>query len=207
MIDIEQEIGMKRYLQFCIFWFVMTSVFPSAHAEEKQPSYFPPLAFHKIEKHDRFVQEWYQKNLLAMEEPALYPPKDAQEIYRFTWLRTFHAPMAFRVVVFADGAGELLVTRLNGKGGYEPGVVDLRKTIPLATGAIEILRETLRTTKFWDKPTTVEDEGMDGAQWIIEANQGGRYKIVDRWSGEDAGVATFGQFLINMSGVEVGEIY
>ena len=46
---------------------------------------------------DSFVNQWYSKTLFKMEEPVLSSYKGDKEIYRFTWLRTFHHPVAVRL--------------------------------------------------------------------------------------------------------------
>jgi len=44
--------------------------------------------------------------------------------------------------------------------------------------------DDIEAIKFWDMPTDYFDssQGMDGSQWILEANVNGRYHVVNRWS-------------------------
>jgi hypothetical protein len=61
---------------------------------------------------DAFVREWYSMHLRAMGEPSLSCGLPSEEeVYRFLWLRTFHHPIAVRIVRTADGA-KLDVTEL-----------------------------------------------------------------------------------------------
>lgn len=90
--------------------------------------FFPPGAFSERADRHQFVSAWYSKHLSAMDEPSLLKMAEAgaHEVYRFTWLRTFHAPFAFRLDVRPDGSGSLLVKSTNGKGvkGGKYHVVD-----------------------------------------------------------------------------------
>src|SRR5687767_3485207 len=46
---------------------------------------------------DSFVNEWYSQMLFALHEPVLKDYQGEMEIYRFTWLRSFHNPAVVRV--------------------------------------------------------------------------------------------------------------
>jgi hypothetical protein len=176
-------------------------------ATEVQKNYFPQEVFDDRSRLDDRVSNWYSKHLIALDEASLYPATPNVEVYRFTWLRTFHNPMVFRVAVHVSGSGALTVKRTNGAGGYEPGVIDLRKEIALSNEQINQLKEALVKMSYWELPTRLKTEGLDGAQWIVEANANGRYKIVDRWTGSDLEIQSWGMQLIKLSGVEVGEVY
>jgi hypothetical protein len=70
-----------------------------------------------------FVTDWYSSQLKALEEQPFYskdPPKETA-VYRFTWLRTFHRPVALRLDVKPDGSGRFVIKVCDGAGGYEPG--------------------------------------------------------------------------------------
>lgn len=42
------------------------------------------------------VATWYSSQLCALNEPLIFDQKSGT-IYRFTWLRTFHHPVAIRI--------------------------------------------------------------------------------------------------------------
>jgi hypothetical protein len=172
-----------------------------------QPEFFPKGVFHDYPKLDDRTRSWYGKQLRALEESSIYPPKPNAEVYRFTWLRTFHSPMVFRFTVLDNGSATLIVRRGSGKGGYDPGVVDLRKEITLTSGQVGELKKKLDDMSYWQKSTKLEEVGLDGAHWIVEANASGKYKIVDRWSAADADIQAWGMQLITLSGVDVGDVY
>jgi hypothetical protein len=175
---------------------------------ETQREYFPKGVFSDYSNTENLLRNWYSEQLRALEEPSLYPPKLDADVYRFTWLRTFHNPMVFRLDVLENGAGILTVKRANGAGGYQPGIVDLRKEIPITKEQIDGLKKRLDAMSYWEKPAELKEMlGTDGAQWIVEANAGGKYKIVDRWSESDSEIHAWGLELITLSGIEVGDIY
>jgi hypothetical protein len=182
----------------------------------KQPNFFPKGVFSDRADAEDLVRNWYSEQLRALEEPSLYPPKPDVEVYRFTWLRTFHSPMVFRFTVLDNGSATLIVKRGTGKGGYEPGVVDLRKEVALGNGQVEELKKKLYNMSYWQMPTKMADKSTDGAQWIVstdgahwivEANAKGKYQIVDRKGGTDPDIQALGMQLITLSGVDVGEVY
>lgn len=106
-----------------------------------------------------------------------------------------------------DGSGILTVKRCNGAGGYEPGLIDFRKEVELTNLQIYVLKKGLEDMDFWQKPTNLDSMMFDGAEWIVEANLDGKYKIVTRKSDADVMIKAWGLQLITISGVDVGEIY
>jgi hypothetical protein len=163
-----------------------TALFPSAHLREREG--------------------WYGKHLRAAGEGRLCARAGGAEVYRFTWLRSFHAPVVVRVE--KRGARySLTAKRLGGAGGYEPGALAVNRTVPIGAGEWERLRMLLDSAAFWSPATRTEDPsiGLDGAQWILEGVQGDRYKALDRWSPEEAGpdrhIRALGLFLLRIAGL------
>jgi hypothetical protein len=187
--------------------FAAGSAVLSDDVAETERNFFPVGVFDDSSNIDEHIRDWYSKQLRALEEPSLYSPKQDAEVYRFTWLRTFHNPMVFRFVVHDHGSGTLTVKRASGTGGYEPGVVDLKKEIALTSSQVDELKKMLNDMSYWEQSTKLETMGLDGAQWIVEANLNGKYKIVDRWTNSDPAIQAWGMQLIVLSGVEVGKVY
>ncbi len=96
--------------------------------------FFPSNLFHADDEHNAFISNWYGKHLAAMQEPALWEMAQSPDThaYRFLWLRTFHQPIAVRLLVNRDGSGVLIAKRLDGMGGYEPGNLVQNETQPLS---------------------------------------------------------------------------
>lgn len=145
--------------------------------------YFPPGVFASdrpdIDEFNRCFNNW---QLSAMEEPSLSQRAAVGEVsYRFLWLRTFHHPVAVRVVRTSDRIS-LHAVELSGAGGYEPGKVARRQAVALASPDWARLESALAAAQFWNEPATVNRIGFDGSIWIVEGLRGDAYHLVERWS-------------------------
>jgi hypothetical protein len=166
------------------------------------PSAFPPGTF------DDFRTKWYSKHLLAASETVL----DAKgpEVYRFTWLRTFHAPVVIRIRADPDYV-RLVVKVLSGAGGYDPGTVAMNRTYLIPQETWKSLTTKLDQVGFWAMPTNKENRGFDGAQWILEGARAGRYHAVDRWSAssDDKPFASLCLALMELAHLDIpsGDLY
>lgn len=147
--------------------------------------YFPLGVFQDDESYpdeDSFLNTWYSSQLFAMKEPVIYDDATGNEIYRFTWLRTFHHPVAIRIEQHKDTY--LLFWKVcSGAGGYKPGklVADKKKTIDKTTWTE--FKNRLAEAGFWNLSTHENGlTGTDGAQWILEGKSPGQYHVVDRWT-------------------------
>lgn len=169
--------------------------------------YFPDHLFNDYPDQNNFVADWYSKQLLAMHEQPLFPPQSNIQVYRFTWLRTFHNPMSFRLVINSGGSASLFVKRANGAGGYDPGQLDLDTSVKISAARAKLLLEILDKMKFWSMPKSERREMTDGAEWILEGVSNSLYHLVSRNSPEGGLYRDFGLELINQSGVNVGDIY
>jgi hypothetical protein len=167
--------------------------------------YFPIGAFGPRDV-DLLFRQWYYKHLAAMDEPSLSCGLlEDTETYRFLWLRTFHNPIAVRVFQRRDDYG-LEAVILDGAGGYEPGYISRRVTKALSRNQWQSVIARLEGVQFWQLDTT-SDAGLDGAQWIVEARRGGRYHIVDRWSGNH-GLESVGRLFLDLASLgDVGPFY
>lgn len=182
-----------------------------------QSSYFPVSAFSGLPKDWEtnysidviwgiesavFSLNWYSSHLKALEEPVLSDSLPAK-IFRFTWLRTFHNPIVIGIENINDTIK--LYWKVNdGAGGYEPGKIieDKSKILTLKewTGIVD----KINAIDFWNLPST-ENEilGTDGAQWILEGKELGKYHVVDRWLGGEIGKICLE--LINLTDLEIKE--
>src|SRR5258706_15132529 len=103
---------MRLATAFCILTLV-----PAALPAQQ---YFPPGVLES-------KANWYSRYLKALHEPSLWElslhdPK--AEVYRFVWLRSFHHPIAVRLVVRTNGSGWIHSRMTTGQGGYEPGRIN-----------------------------------------------------------------------------------
>jgi hypothetical protein len=161
----------------------------------------------------KFENEWYSKMLFALKEPILKDYRGKKEIYRFTWLRTFHHPVS--IIIIKENDKISITTKVSdGAGGYEPGMIFYNKTDKLSVKDYEILQNKINTSEFWKMKTELEIIGNDGAQWIIEGVKNNNYKLVVRWtpkiSEEFKNFREIGEFLISKSNLpkeELNDIY
>lgn len=190
-------------------WALLLLVGCAGKDEHAQEGYFPENVFSEREDLHTFINEWYSRQLRALQEPSLYKrdSKSVKAVFRFTWLRTFHHPVSVRLEILPNGAGRLHSKMTSGAGGYEPGKLKVDEIKEVEPGAVEKLLGMIDEARFWELPATIEDMGLDGAQWIIEGLQGDRYHVVDRWSPDNGPVRKIGLFLLDLSDLDVKEVY
>jgi hypothetical protein len=179
---------------------LISRIRPAAHG------YFPAGIWEGYEGRDGFVNEWYSKHLTAMQEPSLLAlPATQGEAYRFIWLRTFHHPIAIRLWR-ENSPAQLVALELDGRGGYEPGIIIKNKSRRLSEQEwLEFLRRLNQTT-YWTMPTEDPREGgNDGAQWILEAVREGRYHLVERWSPRSGEYRAACLYLLKIAGIGIAE--
>jgi hypothetical protein len=152
-----------------------------------------------------FVAEWYGRHLRAAGEAPLF--EATRPTLRFTWLRTFHAPVVIRLDTAADGTVTMTATELSGQGGYEPGTVARRIERSLSAAEAAALKRVVEETAVLQQAPRTCDLGLDGAQWIVEAAGPGGYRFVDRQSPERGPVRVFGLHLIGLTGWTYENVY
>lgn len=129
----------------------------------------------------------YSRQLKALHEPSLWElsRKDPNAVvYRFLWLRSFHHPIAIRVVEHPNGSGWIYARMTSGRGGAEPGSILRYSNSWLRKARTEEWLAEFETTNFWSLPALLPDahDSADGARWILEGVRNGQYHVVDRWS-------------------------
>jgi hypothetical protein len=76
----------------------------------------------------------------------------------------------------------LTAVELAGTGGQAPGEVIKRIDRALLPAEQDKLLARLNGVEFGEIGKDQNRFGMDGAQWILEGAEDGRYHVVDRWS-------------------------
>lgn len=195
-------------MQVCLLLLALV-IATSAHAQQ----FFPTGVFYPDNlKLDSAVSRWYSEHLSALREPSLFQEKDSNvQIYRFLWLRTFHHPVAVRVIILSDGSATVMTKMADGTGGYKPGKLILDKTEALVPEKAQILSEKVRRLLYAPVPLRVqENNGRDGAQWILEGMDHGRYRLIERWRPQDGPVRDLGLYFLRDLGrldLKPDEIY
>ena len=162
-------------------------------------------------KLDSFFRQWYGNTLIVMKEPRLGTFVDSTNVegMRFLWLRSFDHPVAVRAMR-RGSAYSLIAVELSGAGGYPPGAVVRRDSLPLDSISWKALSAPLNSAGFW-KSDTPDQKGLDGADWVIEAASAGHLYLVDRWSpdttGAGASVRSFGLAMLRRTSIPIGRVY
>jgi len=164
-----------------------------------QTRYFPERTFDNDARTDQSVAEWYSTMLKALHEPSLLESSKDPSLteFRFLWLRTFHHPVAIRVVVKPDGTGTLITKITSGAGGYEPGKLTTNRTRKLSRDETQLILQRFQNSNFWALPTHERKViGVDGAEWVFEAALKGKYHLVSDWSPKKGTVYDLGTFFL-----------
>lgn len=131
---------------------------------------------------DSFLNTWFSTMLFALREPKLNSNDGNEDVYRFTWLRSFHNPVALRLEEQC-GHIKLFYKVCNGSGGYAPGRIVTDTVIYLTPEKLDSLNCLLNSANFWNMETVTNDAGgTDGAVWIMEGIKSGKYHLVVRHS-------------------------
>ena len=159
-----------------------------------------------------FVRDWYSRQLAAAAEPSLYlasqaPRPAGSATLRFTWLRSFHAPVTIRIETAGPGRHRLVAKQLSGAGGYEPGHVE--RTIDRVLSAEEVgrLQAILARARVFALAPDPCRGGTDGSEWIFESVDAGGYHYAAVWSPDDGPAHALGRFLMGLTGWEFSDIY
>ena len=166
----------------------------------EQTAFFAPAALSESAWSARLLRSWYSHQLEAMNEQPLPALEHEDESYRFLWLRAFHKPVAIHV--WRAGAQHFIVVkRLNGRGGYDPGRFDLYWSHSLTENEWDAFMLHLEHSQYWLMPTQEEKPMFDGAQWIMEGYREGRYHVVDRKSPDSGAYRDACLYLLRQSGL------
>lgn len=161
-----------------IFYFVFVSVLICGCTTRSPQTYFPPDV----------NQGWYAEYYAALHEKPIWqeaPANTRKEIYRYLSLPTFGNPVLVRIEICEDGRKVATFKKSTGKGGYEPGKLEISKARAISDADFTIFTNLLYEAKYWDLPAkmpVLEPYGKDGSQEIIEVVRNGKYHVVDWWS-------------------------
>lgn len=167
--------------------------------------YFPAPDEEELMPSELFELAWFAHFLEAMDEPSL--SCRGGDAVRFTWLRTFHHPVAVRVEWGGDDGARLTAVELGGAGGYEPGAVVRRLERVLSAEEEGELARVLQREDLFGMDPPSEESGLDGAAWILEGRRGGRYRVMQEWSPDAGPVRRMGLALLSLTGWEIEPLY
>lgn len=158
------------------------------------------------------LAEWFAGELANLEEPSLFDrPPDSPGSVRFAWLRSYHDPMAVRVVTTADGA-RWIFARQNPAShgpGIFPGVGQPRSiSRPLGPEEVARLDAVLAQAGVLSSPHSGCERGLHGAYWIVESSDPRYgYRYHNSQSPKSGPERQVGEFLLSLTGWTVEPVY
>jgi hypothetical protein len=173
---------------------------------ESSPRFFPKSGANPA---DRLKDYWYAMQLTATRERQLCcHSSGSAEVYRFTWLRTFHHPVVISLEHDLKGRWLMHTKVSSGAGGYEPGILGLDLVRSMSSDSTRQLRDGLSVNSpFWNTESQNSSVGLDGAEWIIESKVGDNYHFVDRLSPSDGLIHDIGLQFLTLSGANFDPVY
>ncbi|WP_342376587.1 hypothetical protein NVS55_35370 [Myxococcus stipitatus] len=158
---------------------------------------------------DRHARCVFSTILHTLGERALWPSGLESEVYRFTWSPSFSAPLMIRV----ERRGAVYVLHAEHLGGYASWLdaPRTRRSRLLSPSEWNEFHRKLSAFSFWPssrRPSApVGVEYLDGADWLLEGVQHGRYKAYLVWSPAERGEAgAFREaclYLVKLSGLAI----
>ena len=129
---------------------------------------------------DEISSDWYSQELRFLHEPPLWREsrRPDETVYRFLWLRAFHAPVCVCLNIHSGSAS---ITFKQGKfhGAGKPGKLLRTNTTPVSREQVDAFLKKVAAVRFWSIPSPQSDlGGADGSEWILESTNLGAYKVV-----------------------------
>ncbi|MDD2794029.1 MAG: hypothetical protein PHD73_12675 [Sediminibacterium sp.] len=145
--------------------------------------YFPAAKFvsDSTNRLDSFTNTWYSKMLFGLHEPILFDVQDSADVFRFTWLRTFHKPIAIRLTK-TKGDAILTLKIADGASGYNAGKLLTDTSFYISDSEWGKFTIKISDIHFWEMQSVKNDNGKDGSEWILEGKSEGKYHFVSRWT-------------------------
>jgi hypothetical protein len=135
------------------------------------------------------------------EAPLTLRAACVDESYRLTWIPTFHAPTVIRIWR-SDDKYFVVTKRLNGKGGYGLGDLEIEQTRPLTAEEWQRFKNLISLMSYWNMPSKIEEPiPHDGATWTFEGFNDDKFHYVFRISPSDELSQMFKK-LFDLTGIE-----
>lgn len=148
--------------------------------------------------------DWIEKQLINLEEPNLYLQKsEDSDIYRFTWLRSFHNPIVVRIV--SEDENYYLYWKIGkGSGGYKPKGIKEKGKRKISDKEWDIFETLIDHEEFVNIRQMQMMLVNDGAKWILEEKSNGHYKA-KLTNKPDTDFYRGCMYLIKLSGIKISE--
>jgi len=139
-------------------------------------NYFPAQIF--TGRSGDFHVHWFSRELYALGEKPMWTPASGNErTYRITVLPAFRARESVTLTVMPDETGQIKF-RTSDAHSHRLNVDSPHAISPQQ---VADFTAALNRIQFWQLPTEVPPRGFDGAEWILEGVQDGRYHLAHRW--------------------------
>lgn len=149
--------------------------------------------------------------LNVFHEPSLYKSVSYSRIaYRFLYLRSFHGPVSVRIEI--DGTcryGVVIMKHLSSEID-RIGFPESLYVQPLSPEQITQTLKIMNHYDFWQTASHGNEEtetAQDGARWLIEGVQNGKYHLVDRHSPKEGPARELGLYFLELANLADIEIY
>ena len=159
---------------------------------------------HRVKEgtYDEFVANWFSEYLFAMKEPLLFNRKTEKEVFRFTWLRSFHKPITIRIEKWKDRY-ILYWKVLDGAGGYEPGKLIVNSLRYLSQKEWSEFNGLVEKANFWKMRSGRGAFGTDGSDWILEGLNQTDYRVVTVWYPSRGNFYNACNYLISLTNLKI----
>ncbi len=170
--------------------------------------YFPRGLLSRNPQLDASMHSAFAEYLAQMNEPPLMNSSD-NEVYRFTWLRSFHPKVVVRV--WSDrGVRMLTIKELISDNENRVARMSVDETRRLTADEWTQFAQLFDQACVWTLPSAPEVIANDGAWWVFEATSPGHYQVINRQSPEES-YRELCLYLLKLSALPLdeskGEIY
>jgi hypothetical protein len=154
---------------------------------------------------DTSLNKWYSAYLFDLNEPNIYTYNGDDEIYRFTWLRSFHNPVIIRFEKHKTNY-TLYTKELIDNEGYIPQEIKKNTKLEMTLSEWENFKNKASNLNFWSMlPNDPNPRPMDGAEWILEGVSKNKYHFIARTSPVDTKYKTCCKYLLFLSKLKILE--
>ncbi len=138
-----------------------------------------------------------------MSEKSLFNTPDSIQVYRFTWIRSFHNKISIRL---EKVSGNIMLYWKECNDPYEPTGLKVDSSRKLTLNDWYGFNEKIEEIKFWEMKTLDDEfDGLDGASWILEGFNK-KYHLVDRWSPMGSSFQKCCEYLISLIDLKTNEL-
>jgi hypothetical protein len=135
--------------------------------------------------HGFALPEGAPHQLTLMKEPSLCGKREGESVIRFIWLRSFDPVIVVRIIARA-GRWQLTAMRLPFRRRPSPGDGGVYDDVDWRLSRSLTRHEWSQVlSKVGAVSAESQEAGLDGAEWILESNVEGTYRIANKWAPDE----------------------